>query len=72
MIYETKIRSLLKAISFRIIEISVDTWILSYFVETHVAVGLAIALEGVCFGLHYGFERIWNRFNYGRVIKQEK
>jgi len=69
MIYETKARSILKAISFRIIEVSVDTWILSYFVETRIAVGLAIALEGTCLMLHYGFERVWNRFNYGRIIK---
>jgi len=71
-INETKIRSLLKAASFRVIEIALDSAILSLFVEIPVAVGLAIGLETICFSVHYIFERVWNRISYGRNIKEEK
>ena len=67
-INETRKRSLLKAVSFRIIEIAIDTVILSFFVAPHIAVGLSVLLEVLCCILHYGFERIWNRFSYGREI----
>ena len=71
-INETRKRSLLKAVSFRIIEIALDTLILSIFLEIHLALGLAIALEGLCLLLHYGFERLWNRTDFGRDIVKEK
>jgi len=66
---ESRKRSLLKAISFRIVEIAVDTLILSCFIEVFIAAGLSIALEGICLILHYIFERIFNRINYGREVK---
>jgi len=67
-INETRKRSLLKAVSFRVIEIVVDALILSVFVSPEVAIGLAVLLELLCLGLHYGCERIWNRIPYGRHI----
>lgn len=67
-INETRKRSLLKAISFRILEIAIDTLILSCFVEVYLAAGLAVVLEGICLALHYCFERVWNRVPYGREI----
>lgn len=67
-VYETRKRSLLKAISFRIIEIAIDSLILSFFVTIPVAVGLAIAIEATCFLLHFVFERVWNKIDYGRHI----
>ena len=69
MIHETRKRSLVKAVSYRIIEVLVDTVILSFFVELQVAFWLAVGLEGMCLLLHYIFERIWNRIDYGRYIK---
>ena len=71
-VHETRTRSLLKALSFRIIEIAVDTFILSFFVTVPVALGLAIALEVTCFLLHFGFERVWNKIHFGRIIIHEK
>ena len=65
---ETRKRSLFKAISFRIIEIAIDTFILSIFIDLHVALGLAIVLELTCLLLHFLFERVWNRIDYGRNI----
>ena len=71
-INETRKRSLLKAVSFRIIEIALDSLILSWFVSIELAVVLAVILEGLCLALHYGFERGWNRISYGRqIIKEE-
>jgi len=69
VIYETRLRSLLKAVSFRLIEIAVDTAILSIFVHVGLALGLAIGLELTCFVLHFLFERIWNKIDYGRQVK---
>jgi len=68
-INETRKRSLLKALSFRFIEIAIDSFILSLFVDIHVAIGLAVGLELVCFSLHFGFERIWNKVQYGRYVE---
>ena len=70
-INETRTRSLLKAASFRVLEITVDALLLSFFVSVPLAVGLAVAIEGVCFGMHFLFERVWNRIDYGRGIKDE-
>lgn len=67
-INETRKRSLLKAISFRILEIVLDTLILSFFVTPIIAIGLAVTLEALCLVLHYGFERLWNKIGYGREI----
>lgn len=67
-INETRKRSLLKAISFRIIEITVSSVVLSLFVTTYEAIGLAVLLEGLCFGLQYLGERVWNKINYGREV----
>lgn len=69
IIYETRIRSLLKAVSFRVIEVVIDTVILSFFVDVHIALVLSLVVEFTCFIVHYIFERLWNRINYGRYSK---
>ena len=71
-INETRKRSLLKAVSFRVIEVAIDALILSVFVSPPTAIALAVLLEGLCLGLHYVFERGWNRIEYGRDIVKEK
>ena len=85
-INETRKRSLLKAVSFRIIEIGVDTGLI-YLVFSHLdaiaeflhlsylqtAFCLAVILELICLALHYFFERLWNRTDYGRdIVKEDK
>ena len=65
---ESRKRSLLKAVSFRIIEVAIDTAILSYFVSAPVAFGLSVGLEVLCLLSHYIFERLFNRINYGREV----
>lgn len=69
MIHETRKRSLVKAVSYRIIEIVVDTFILSFFVELNVAFTLAVVLEVMCLLLHYTFERFADRIQWGRYIE---
>ena len=68
-IHETRKRSLVKAISYRIIEVLVDTIILSFFVELQVAFWLAVGLEVICLLLHYAFERGFDRIQWGRYIE---
>jgi len=70
-INETRKRSLLKAVSFRLIEIALDTLILSIFVSPQIAITLAVLLEGLCLALHYGFERVFNKIQWGRDIVKE-
>lgn len=67
-INETRRRSLLKAVSFRVIEVTASSIVLSFFVTTYEAIGLAVLLEGLCFGLQYLGERVWNKIGYGREI----
>ena len=69
MIHETRKRSLVKAISYRVIEVLVDTLILSFFVDLQVAFWLAVGLEGMCLLLHYTFERGFDRIQWGRYIE---
>ena len=71
-INETRKRSLLKAVSFRIVEIAASTGILSFFVDVEVAFSLAVTIEVICLLLHFGCERIWNKIQYGREIIKEK
>ena len=68
-INETRRRSLLKGLTQRIIEIGVDTVILSFFEKAHTALALAIAIELLCWCSHYVNERLWNKSDYGREIK---
>jgi len=70
-VYETRFRSLLKAVSFRVIEIIASTVVLAHFVAVATAVGLAVLLEGMCLVLHYIFERATNRIQWGREIREQ-
>ena len=67
---ETRKRSLLKATCWRGLEIGATTALLYFWgkLEPQIALGLAIVCESACFGLHFGFERLWNRTQWGRQI----
>jgi len=71
---ETRKRSLVKAISFRIIEIIVDIFILFGLIKTGLpalfiaGVG-AIVIEAFCGIGYYLWERLWNRINWGREVE---
>ena len=69
MIHETRMRSFLKGMSFKIFEAGVDTLILMFFTKPYVAVSLAVVIELLCWVAHYINERVWNKINYGRIIR---
>lgn len=66
---ESKLRSFLKALNGRILEVLIDAVILYVlgipFLE---GIGVAVLIEGVCFGVCYVVERIWNKISFGRKI----
>lgn len=68
---ETKTRSLVKAISFRIVEITADTLLLTlvFGLAIHHSLMASIGIEFMCFCLHYVAERLWNQIHWGREIK---
>lgn len=71
---ETRKRSLAKAISFRIIEFVVDVIILLILIRSGlpelVIAGLgAMLVESSCGVGYYFWERLWNRINWGREVK---
>jgi len=70
-IYETNKRSLLKSTTYRILEIVVDTFVLSWFIEFKMAFVLSIFIEAICFAAHFMNERVWNKINYGREVYKE-
>lgn len=66
---ETKLRSFLKALSFRIVEIIIDTILLSYLgLHIHVSLLASILIELICFLLGFSWERVWNKIRWGRRI----
>lgn len=77
---ETRKRSLVKAISFRIIEIVVDIVLLYSLMQTDlpelIIAGLgAVAVEASCGIGYYLWERLWNMIDWGRevkIVKREK
>lgn len=70
-VHETKTRSILKATSFRIVEITVTTLLFSIRNPIEIAFGFALMAEGLCLALTYIAERIWNRINFGRHVFKE-
>lgn len=73
-INETRKRSLLKAISFRMLEVGLSTLVLDRWagLDIQVAFGFAVLIEFSCFALHFLFERVWNKIQYGRYIIEDK
>lgn len=71
-VHETKTRSIFKAVSFRLIEITVTTLLFSTKNPIEIAFGFALVAEGLCLTLTYIGERVWNRINYGRHIFRGK
>jgi len=74
---ESRKRSLVKAISFRIIEVIADVVILLALMRTGlpaivIAGAGALAVEASCGIGYYLWERLWNRINWGREITSVK
>ena len=64
---ESRLRSLFKAISYRIISI-IGTGILSWVVTKDFGetVSLIITIQIFLTVLYYSWERVWNRINWGK------
>ena len=70
---ETRKRSLVKTISFRVIEVIMDiliilTLIRSGLPELMIAGICAISVEASCGIGYYIWERLWNRIDWGRIV----
>lgn len=70
---ETRRRSLVKTISFRVIEIIMDILLIiacmrSGLPELMIASMAAISVEASCGIGYYIWERLWNRIDWGRII----
>jgi uncharacterized membrane protein len=66
---ETHKRSLLKGVSMRVIEVSVDTALLTFLgVPIFESIGASIGIEALCFLVCYINERIWNKIQWGRKV----
>jgi hypothetical protein len=65
-------RSFLKAIGFRIVEVILDSLLLTLInpsIEENILA--SIGIEALCFGLSFIWERLWNLTDFGREVKAE-
>ena len=71
-VVETRTRSLLKGLTARILEIALDTFVLSFFVKVEIGLGCSILLEVTCYTVSYFNERGWDKIQWGRKIIHKK
>ncbi len=64
---ETHKRSIVKALSWRVIAVCITTVTAYVFTkETSIALGVGIVDSLVKLGTYYGHERLWARLSFGR------
>lgn len=66
---ETPMRSFLKTMGFRVVEVLVDTLLLEFInpvVQENLII--AITIELICWLLSFVWERLWNKIDYGREV----
>ena len=69
MLVEAKKRSVLKAVSWRIVCLIVAFVIADIFIGDHAeSAYISIATNSVNFVLYYLHERFWNRISWGRRV----
>ena len=69
---ETKTRSFLKTMGFRVVEIFLDTLLLQTInPEFHENLIISILIECLCWLLGFIWERLWNLTDFGREVKTE-
>lgn len=69
---ETKTRSFLKTMGFRVVEILLDTLLLLTINQNvYENFVISIAIEGLCWLLSFIWERLWNLTDFGREVKAE-
>ncbi len=69
---ESRKRSIVKAISWRIVAVLITT-LTAYFFTKSVELSLGIGLvdSGIKIFSYYGHERLWNRIGFGRKKAKE-
>lgn len=69
VVCETRLRSLLKGATAKVIEVTVDFIVLYIiFGQPEKDFGLALGLEIFCYIAGYWNERLWNKVNWGRKV----
>ena len=68
MSYDSPVRSLAKAVSWRITG-TIDTFIISWIITGHVLLASGIAFTEIMtkIMLFWAHERLWNRISWGRT-----
>lgn len=78
---DSKKRSFLKALTGYLSEVLIDSFLISSIlkiigVETSSAIsigfGISLLTEFICFLVHYGNDRVWNRIQFGRKVTDLK
>lgn len=67
---ETRTRSILKGITGRILEVILDTFLITIIgVPIEISFTISVIIEGLCFIAGYINERFWNFTDFGRTVK---
>jgi len=70
VVSETRMRSLVKSVVYRIISI-IGTAILSWVVTGDIrqTISITIVIQIFLIALYYSYERVWNKIKWGRKIQ---
>ena len=70
-IKETKKRTLVKTLSWRVIAVVNSFLILAVNVTDNNLIN-ALCMNVTGFGIYFFFDRVWSRINYGRVVNESR
>ena len=66
-ILETKKRSIVKSLTWRVLALS-NSWFILTIISDQSNFMKALTMNIIAFGLYYLFERLWNKIKYGRYV----
>ena len=66
-ILETKKRSIVKSLTWRVLALS-NSWFILTIISSQSNFMKALTMNVIAFGLYYLFERLWNKIKYGRYV----
>jgi len=71
MVKESKRRSVLKAVSWRVTG-TIDTFVISFLITGTIKMAASISLVEIAtkMTLYFFHERLWNKINYGRIAEK--
>ena len=71
MVKESKRRSILKAVSWRVTG-TIDTFVISYLITGTIKMAASISLVEIAtkMTLYFFHERLWNKIHYGRITEK--